>query len=117
MTEGGRLGIFEQLILLALVRLGDNAYGMTVRREIEARTGHATSLGAVYVTLDRLERKGYISSHSGPPTAERRGRAKRFIRLEPPGEHVLTQTLDAVDRMRAGAPLTAPLSPAPEVGG
>jgi DNA-binding PadR family transcriptional regulator len=117
MTKSDRLGVFEQLILLALVRLGADAYGMTIRREIEGRTGQTTSLGAVYITLDRLERKGYISSHSGPPTAERQGRARRYFRVEPPGEHSLTHALDAVDRMRDGAPFTAPRSPAPEVGG
>jgi DNA-binding PadR family transcriptional regulator len=117
MTRSERLGVFEQLILLALIRLDSHAYGMTIRREIESRTGQSTSLGAVYITLDRLERKGYVSSLSGPPTQERQGRARRFFRIEPPGEHALTQALDAVDRMRADAPLTAPLSLTPEVGG
>jgi PadR family transcriptional regulator, regulatory protein PadR len=117
MTRGDRLGVFEQLILLALVRLGINAYGMTIRREIEARTGQTTSLGAVYITLDRLERKGYVSAHAGSPVPERQGRARRFFRIEPPGEHALTQALETVDRMRADVPHTGRLSPAPEVGG
>jgi DNA-binding PadR family transcriptional regulator len=90
---------------------------MTIRREIEARTGQSTSLGAVYITLDRLERKCYVNSHAGSPTAERQGRARRFFRIEPPGEQALTQALDAVDRMRTGASRPALLSPAPEVGG
>jgi PadR family transcriptional regulator PadR len=117
MTKSDRLGVFEQLILLALVRLGANAYGMTIRQEIESRTGQTTSLGAVYITLDRLERKGYVSSHGGSPAPERQGRARRFFRIESPGEHALTQALDAVDRMRAAAPLMPPFSPASEVGG
>ncbi|MGD9891424.1 MAG: PadR family transcriptional regulator [Dehalococcoidia bacterium] len=117
MTKSDRLGVFEQLILLALVRLGTNAYGMTIRREIESRTGQSTSLGAVYITLDRLERKGYVRSHDGSPAAERQWRARRFFQIEPPGEHALIQALDAVDRMRAGVPRAGRLSPAPEVSG
>jgi PadR family transcriptional regulator, regulatory protein PadR len=117
MTKSDRLGVFEQLILLALVRLGVNAYGMTIRQEIETRTGHSTSLGAVYVTLDRLERKGYVSSHAGLSAPERQGRARRFFRIEPPGARALTQVLDAVDRMRAGVPRATAMTPAPGAGG
>jgi len=112
MVKGELPGAFEQLILLALVRLGSDAYGMTVRREIEARTGRRVSLGAVYATLDRLERKGYVSSRAGEPAPERQGRARRFFRLEPPGEQALAQALDALDRMRTARPV----APA-EVGG
>jgi PadR family transcriptional regulator PadR len=117
MAKSELLGAFEQLILLALVRLGSDAYGMTVRREIESRTGRPTSLGAVYITLDRLERKGYISSHTGGATAERQGRARRFFRLESSGRLALAQALDAVDRMRAEAPRTARQTRALESGG
>ena len=69
-------------MLLALVRLEANAYGMTIRREIEDRTGRNLSIGAVYATLDRLESKGYVSSSLSEPTAERGGRAKRLFRIE-----------------------------------
>jgi PadR family transcriptional regulator PadR len=62
MPRGDLLGSLEHIILLALVRLKDNAYGMTVRREIEERTGRNISIGAVYTTLERLEAKGYVSS-------------------------------------------------------
>lgn len=96
------LGTFEQLILLALLRLGEDAYGMTVRREIEERAGRSTSLGAVYATLDRLEAKGYVSSRPGEGTEQRRGRARRFFKVEPSGLEALRQTLRAVERMREG---------------
>lgn len=100
MTE--TLGDFEHLVLLALVRLEDDAYGMTVRREIESRTGRAISLGAVYTTLDRLARKGFIGHRIGQPTAARGGRRKKLYRLEPAGARVLREASLAYERMTAG---------------
>ena len=97
-------GSFEQLVLLALLRLGDRAYGMTVRQEIERRTKHEVSLGAVYATLDRLEEKGWVASHEGPGGAERGGRAKRFFKLRSGGSKVLDESLRAIDEMRAQLP-------------
>ena len=73
------------MALLALMRLGEDAYGVTIRREIEARTSRRVSLGTIYPTLKRLEAKGLVSSRVGEPTAERGGRAKRFFHLEPQG--------------------------------
>ncbi len=67
------------IVLLAVMRLGSNAYGMTVRREIECASGRDISIGAVYATLGRLESKRFIRSYSGEPTAERGGRAKRYF--------------------------------------
>jgi PadR family transcriptional regulator PadR len=84
-----RLGQFEELVLLALVRLGENAYGVTIRREIIERAKRDVSVGALYTTLERLERKGYVSSHFGAPTPERGGRAKRFFNIEAPGLRAL----------------------------
>jgi PadR family transcriptional regulator, regulatory protein PadR len=95
----------EQLVLLAVARLGDNAYGMTVRREIAARTGRELSLGAVYTTLDRLERKGYVRSATGEPTTEREGRGRRLFRIETAGEAVLAEALATLDQMRADLPM------------
>ena len=89
-------------MLLALVRLGDNAYGMTVRREIEERTGRALSIGAVYATLERLQTKGYVRSFVGEPTAERGGRAKRLFRIEPEGERALRTAQDTMRKMTVG---------------
>jgi DNA-binding PadR family transcriptional regulator len=102
MPKGDLLGAFEQWVLLALRRLGDNAYGMTVRREIEERTQRSVSLGAVYTTLDRLERKGYIRSSTSPGTPERGGRARRFFRMQSAGESALDEALCANDAMRDG---------------
>jgi PadR family transcriptional regulator PadR len=109
---GRTLGDFEQLVVLALLRLGDGAYGMTVRREIEGRTGRQVSLGAVYATLDRLEDKGLVSSTIGGGDGVRRGRAKRFFAVEPDGRDALRRSLDALDRMRSGI---AGISPGGEV--
>jgi DNA-binding PadR family transcriptional regulator len=102
MPKRDQPGVFEQLVLLAMIRLGDNAYGMTIRREIEEQTKRPIALGAVYTTLDRLESKGYISSCEGPGTPERRARARRFFRIEPEGLEALDEVLRALDRLRAG---------------
>ncbi len=85
MSKRDYLGELEHVALLALMRLGEDAYGVTIQREIEARTGRRVSLGTIYPTLKRLEVKGYVSSRVGEPTAERGGRAKRFFHLEPQG--------------------------------
>jgi PadR family transcriptional regulator, regulatory protein PadR len=99
---GDRLGQFEELMLMALVRLRENAYGVTIRREIAERTSRDVSVGAVYTTLERLERKGFISSRLGEPTAERGGRAKKYFRIEAPGVKALNAVRDAAARMAEG---------------
>ena len=104
MPKGDVLGVFEQWVMLALIRLGDNAYGMTIRREIQAHTDRPISLGAVYTTLDRLEGKGYVTSEDGPGSPERKGRARRFFRVEPPGFRALEEALEAMDCLREGLP-------------
>ena len=70
MTKQIFLGEFELVVLLAVLRLGDEAYGVTIMREIEERTGRSASRGAVYITLERLEKKGYLKSHFADPTPE-----------------------------------------------
>ena len=102
MPRGDFLGSLEQVVMLAVLRLGDDAYGMTVRREIEERTGREISIGAVYATLERLESKGYLSSFTGEPTAERGGRAKRHFQIEAPGERALSASQEALRSMSAG---------------
>jgi len=102
MTKSNSLGDFEQLVMLALLRIGSDAYGMIVRREIEERTGREVSLGAIYATLDRLENKSMVSSTLGGTGRQRRGRAKRFFLVETPGLEALRRSLDALDRMRSG---------------
>src|SRR5918992_764512 len=83
------LGDFEQLVLLALLRLGPDAYGATIRREIEARAGRQLSISAVYTTLERLEQKGLVRSRIGEPTAQRGGRRRRHFELLPLGARSL----------------------------
>ena len=90
------LGEFEHIVLLAVLRLGDEAYGASVRREIETRTGRALTVGALYRTLDRLELKGYVASHVGDPTPERGGRAKRHFQLRPLGMRSLRASRQAL---------------------
>ena len=102
MPKGTYLGDFEQLVMLALMRLGDGAYGMTVRRELEEIADRRVSLGAIYATLDRLEAKGLVTSFLGAPGNERRGRAKRFFRVRAPGVRALRSSLASLDRMRDG---------------
>lgn len=98
------LGDFEQMVLLSLMRLGANAYGVTVRREISECAGRNVSIGAVYTTLDRLERRGFVSSREGDPTPERGGRAKRFFRIEAPGIRALEESRQTMHRMWDGLP-------------
>lgn len=94
-------GAFEQLVLLAVARLGEGAYGMTVRRELEERTGRPISIGAVYATLERLQRKGYVrSDEAAAGHVARAGRARRLVRLEPEGTRVLREALATLDRLR-----------------
>src|SRR2546421_3005857 len=83
MADLYNLGEFEHVVLLAVLRLGDAAYAVAVRDEIERRTGRRVSRGSVYVTLDRLETKGFLQSPLADPTAVRGGRAKRDYALPP----------------------------------
>jgi PadR family transcriptional regulator PadR len=96
------LGEFEQLVLLALARQGEQAYGVPISAEIAQRTGRDVSLGAVYKTLERLELKGLVTSSLGAPTAERGGRRKKFYRLNAGGQRALRQSLAALRRMTDG---------------
>ena len=97
------LGEFEQSVLLAIAHLGEGAYGVTIRQEIEKRTGHAVAIGALYTALDRLERKGYVSSEMSDPTPERGGRSKRHFTVKAAGIGALKQSRDLLARMWQGA--------------
>ena len=79
------LGGFELLVLFALIRLGDDAYGVPISEAIEESSGRDVAIGSVYVTLERLERKGLVSSRLGEPTAERGGRAKTYFKVTAKG--------------------------------
>jgi len=96
------MGELEQLVLLALVRLEGEGYGMEVRREIAQRTGRDVSIGAVYTTLDRLERKGHLDSRLGEPTPERGGKAKKHYRVRASGRRALREARRALDLMWEG---------------
>src|SRR6187431_81458 len=98
MGRGDYLGEFEQVVLLAVARLGDDSYGMEIRREIEARTGRAVSIGAVYATLDRLEIKGHVSPHDEGAA----GRARRFFALTASGVDALETARAVQQKMWAG---------------
>ena len=105
MADRDYLGEFEHIVLLALLRLEDRAYGVTVRQEIEFRTEREVSIGAVYATLDRLETKGYVRSRRGDPTPERGGRSKRFFRVTPKGVAAVNRTQLALLNMTEGLSL------------
>ena len=99
------MGEFEQFVMLAILQLGDEAYGAAIRREIRDRGRRPASLGAVYTTLARLEDKGLLRSTRGESDPERGGRPKRFYTVEPEGRAALRRALSAVDRMRRGLDL------------
>jgi len=102
MAEQGLLGSFEELVLLAVAHNGESSYGMTVRREIEKRSGRAVTLGAVYATLERLTAKGYLELRTGDGGEARRGRAKRYYRLLPDGARALKRANRLHDQMWDG---------------
>ena len=105
MAKGEYLGEFEHIVLLALLRLGDGAYGALIRQEIEAVTGRSPAIGAVHATLERMERKRFVSSWIGEPTAERGGKAKRHFKLDAAGIRALKDARAALDRLHAGLSL------------
>jgi PadR family transcriptional regulator PadR len=105
MNTRDSLGEFEQIVLLAVLRLGEHAYGVPVRQEIEKRTRRSVSVGALYSTLDRLEAKGMLSSSFSEPKPERGGRARRYFRLLPPAIKALERTRKALVTMWEGVDL------------
>jgi PadR family transcriptional regulator PadR len=107
-AKGDLLGEFEHLVLLAVLRLADAAYGMSVRREIADRTGRDVSIGAVYATLDRLATKGLVTSVLSDPTPERGGRAKRSFRLTGAGINAVNRTRQDLSNMLEGLEFPAP---------
>jgi PadR family transcriptional regulator len=96
------LGEFEYLLLTAAARLGEDAYGASIRLEIESSTGRGCSIGALYTTLDRLEAKGLIKTWMGEATPQRGGRAKRRVRVTAKGTQAATTFYHAVTRMSRG---------------
>ena len=102
MASPSSLGDFEQLILLALVRLGDQAYGVSIHNEIVRRARRDVTVAAVYKTLERLELKGMAVSSLGEPTSERGGRRKKHFRIQAAGRRALKQALASIRRMSEG---------------
>ena len=90
----GYPGEFELLVLLAILRLGNGAYGVTIREELERETSRKLTLGTVYKTLGRLEGKGYLETRIGPPTRERGGRRKKLYSLTEVGREVARDRID-----------------------
>jgi len=90
------LGELEQMLLWTVVRLGDEAYGMAVRDELQSRAGRDVARGAVYITLDRLVKKGYLASSLGDKTPERGGRARRYFAVTSTGRDALKAARDAL---------------------
>lgn len=105
MAKGKFLGEFEQVVLLAVVRLGAEAYGARIRQEVEERTGRPVAVGAIYSTLDRLVAKGYLSARDGDASPDRGGRPKRYFRLQPAGVAALETSRRILDRMWDGVRL------------
>jgi PadR family transcriptional regulator PadR len=99
------LGEFEQIVLLAILRLGDRAYGVAIRDEILARTEREPAPGALYTTLDRLEDKGLITSRLGDPTPQRGGRAKRFFQVSAIGVDAVARAQRSYHRLLEGLKL------------
>ena len=105
MSRGKYLGEFEQLVLLAVVRLDDDAYGMSIRRDIEECSGRHVAIGAVYATLERLRDKGYVRGMKGDTSPERDGRARKFFALTAAGIGVLEEARALQEKMWTGLDL------------
>ena len=98
------LGEFEFMVLLAVIRLGEGAYGVPICAEIEQHTGREVAVSSVYASLERLEEKGLVSSFHGEPTVERGGRAKRFFQITSQGVGAVRQTQRALTSLWSGVP-------------
>lgn len=105
MGKGDFLGEFEQVVLLAVLRQENEGYGMSIRREIEGSVGRDVSIGAVYATLDRLERKGLVRSREGDATPVRGGRARKHFALTPDGAAALRTSRAMMNRLWEGVDL------------
>jgi len=102
MAKGDLVGEFELYVMLALAHLGDDAYGVTIRREIEARTGRTVAIGAVYATLARLEDKGLVRFRVSDPQPVQGGRARKYFSLTGGGARALRHSTAMLARMMAG---------------
>jgi PadR family transcriptional regulator PadR len=104
MRKRGYLGELELMVLLAIVRLEDAAYGVPISKELLVLAGREVALGSIYAALERLARKGLVTSLVGEPTSERGGRAKRYFRATPAGLQALKVTRTALTELWSGIP-------------
>jgi DNA-binding PadR family transcriptional regulator len=104
MSERGYLGEFELMVILAVMQLGEEAYGVPICRELEKHRGREVAVGSVYAALERLERKGLISSSLGDPTPERGGKAKRYFRSTKEGIREAQETRQVLTKMWKNLP-------------
>ncbi len=104
MANPNPISNFELMVMLALIRLGDDAYGVPISEEIEAHSGHDVALGSVYAALERLHDRGMVTSSVGEPTAERGGRAKRYFKVTGKGMKVVQDTQRTLTRLWKGMP-------------
>ncbi len=104
MAKGDFVGEFELYVMLALAHLGDEAYGVTIRREIESRTGRTVAIGAVYATLARLQDKGLVRFRLSDPEPVQGGRARKYFTLTRCGGGALRHSTSMLGRMIAGLP-------------
>jgi len=104
MSKPTYLGEFELLVMLTVIRLGEDAYGVPISREIEQQTGRDVAFGTVYSTLERLQKKGLIRSSLGDPTPERGGRAKRYFQVTAMGLRTVQQTKQSLIKLWHGLP-------------
>jgi len=102
MRPRSQLGDLEELALLAVLRLGGDAYGARIREELSRQAGRTASISTIYVTLMRLEEKGYVRSWMGEPTGARGGKAKRYFEVRPDGVSVLEAVREIRERMWEG---------------
>jgi DNA-binding PadR family transcriptional regulator len=100
MKSNGYIGEFEELVLLAILSQGDNAYGVPIRQALEGATGRNVSIGSLYTTLSRLEEKGFVASRTGESTAERGGRAKRYFEVKGNAKSKLDEVQAARERLK-----------------
>ena len=105
MPKGEYLAELEIYVMLAVLRLGEDAYGVTIRREIEDRAGRSVSIGAVYATLGRLEEKGMVGFRASTPEPVQGGRSRKLVSLTPAGRAALDHSAAMLRRMMQGTPV------------
>ena len=104
MRKGDYLQNFDLMALLAILRLGEDAYGVTIARELEEQTGREVVVASVYATLERLQERGLVTSSLGDPTPERGGRAKRYFRITGAGVREVRDTRRSLMNLWKGLP-------------